>query len=166
MPEVSDGTPVPGNRGLDREEIRRRIRGSFLPYHRTIARRLAAFRRAGRVPAVIGVHSCTPVLGGVARPWQVGVLWNRDGRLALPVLEALRLDPDLVVGDNQPYSGRSGIGYSVAFHAERAGLPHLQFEVRQDLFDTPDKARPWARRLALALRGPLADPNLYRIHRF
>ena len=166
VPEVSDGTPVPGNRGLGREELRRRIRLAFLPYHRTIARRLAAFRREGRVPAVVTVHSCTPVMAGVHRPWQIGVMWNRDGRLALPVLQALRLEPGLSVGENQPYSGRSGVGYTAAFHAERTGLPNVQFEVRQDLIDAPEKALPWARRLAEALRGPLADPTLYRVRRF
>ena len=77
-------------------------------------------------------------------------------------LYALRRDPGLTVGANQPYSGRLHGGYTIPFHAERTRLPHITFEVRQDLVDTPARADDWAARLADVLRAPLADPALYR----
>jgi predicted N-formylglutamate amidohydrolase len=162
IPRVSDGTLVPANRHLDPAERRRRARIGFAPYHREIARQIGRLRRHLAHPAVVSIHSCTEIMGGVFRPWHVGVLWNRDERVARPVLDALAADPALTVGANQPYSGSIHNGYSIPFHAERTGLPHITFEVRQDLIDRQERAEVWARRLAAALRRPLADPCLYR----
>jgi predicted N-formylglutamate amidohydrolase len=162
IPRISDGTLVPANQQVDAAERRRRARTGFLPYHRAIARQIGGLRRRVAHPALVSVHSCTEIMGGVFRPWHVGILWNRDERLARPVLDALAADPALNVGANQPYSGRIHNGYSVPFHAERAGLPHVTFEVRQDLIEQGERAELWARRLAAALRRPLADPALYR----
>jgi predicted N-formylglutamate amidohydrolase len=161
VPAVSDDCVVPGNQDLDAAELAERVRRHFLPYHRAVARRIGAFRRRGQVPAVISVHSFTPRMNGEDRPWQVGVLWRHDRRLAAPVLERLRARGDLVVGDNQPYSGLGEFGFTVEFHAQRTRLPHVMFEVRQDEIDTPDKAERWADILADALSEPLARPDLY-----
>jgi predicted N-formylglutamate amidohydrolase len=158
---VSDDCVVPGNQGLDAAELRERAGRYFLPYHRAVARRIAAFRRAGRDPAVVSVHSFTPRMNGEDRPWQIGVLWRHDRRIADPVLDHLRARGDLVVGDNQPYSGLGEFGFTVEFHAQRTRLPHVMFEVRQDEIDTPEKAERWADILADALAGPLARPDLY-----
>jgi predicted N-formylglutamate amidohydrolase len=95
----------------------------------------------------------------------VAVLWDTDARLAAPVLDALRRDPALRVGDNEPYSGRFPVGYSIPFHAARARLPHVTFELRQDLIDTRETAQFWAERLAGVLRQPLSDRKLYALHR-
>ncbi len=164
IPAEVDGTVVPGNRDLSPEEVRRRIRRYWLPYHRTVARAIARFRARGIVPVLIAVHSFTPRLnGGAPRPWHVGVLWRDDDRLAAPVLAALRARGDLVVGDNEPYSGRFHFGYTIEFHAQRTGLPHVMFELRQDLVAEPAGADYHARVLAEALRAPLSRPELYRI---
>lgn len=165
MPEVSDGTVVPANRELRPEEVRRRLRLSFIPYHRTIARQIARLRRRVGAPAIVSIHSFTPEMGGFARPWHVGILWTEDERLARPVILGLRRDPMLSVGDNQPYTGWFPVAYSIPFHAGRTGLPHVTFEVRQDLIETPEGAAGWAARLAPVLQAPLADPGLLRIER-
>lgn len=162
IPRVSDGTVIPANQHVDETERHRRFQLSFRPYHRAIARMLARMRRRNRFPAVVSVHSCTDVMGGMWRPWHVGVLWNRDERLAAPVLQQLRQDRGLTVGANQPYSGRIHNGYSVPFHAERNGLPHVSFEVRQDLIGTRERAEAWGDRLAAVLGAPLADPAVYQ----
>ena len=163
IPRVSDGTVIPANQHVSADERRRRYRLSFLPYHRTIARLLAGLRRSRvRHPAIVSVHTCTDVMGGLWRPWHVGVLFNHDQRLARPVLDGLRRDRALSVGANQPYSGRIHNGYSVPFHAERNRLPHVTFEVRQDLLRTDEQTRSWGDRLAEALAPPVADDTLYR----
>jgi predicted N-formylglutamate amidohydrolase len=92
-------------------------------------------------------------------------LWDMDARLAAPVLDALRRDPALYVGDNEPYSGRFPVGYSIPFHAARPRLPHVTFELRQDLIATREAAERWAERLAGVLREPLSDRKLYALNR-
>lgn len=159
IPERSDGTVVPGNRGLAAAERRRRARAYLLPWHRAIARRIGACRRAGIVPVILALHSFTPRLEGRQRPWQVGVLWRDDDRLAAPMLAALRARGDLVVGDNEPYSGALAFGYTVEFHAQRSRLPHLMLELRQDEIGSPEGALAWAELLAAALGPLLAEPR-------
>ena len=165
IPAVSDGTLVPGNQDLGPEQVRSRLRRFFIPYHRAVARQIARLRRRHGVPAIVSVHSFTPRLADTWRPWDVAVLWDADARLAAPVRDALRRDPALRVGDNEPYSGRFPMGYSIPFHAARPRLPHVTFEVRQDLIDTREKAEEWAERLAGVLRQPLSDRKLYALHR-
>jgi predicted N-formylglutamate amidohydrolase len=161
VPTMSDGTSIPGNHGVDAEEVKRRLRLSFVPYHRAVAREIARLRWRVGVPAIVSIHSFTAVLNRMWRPWQIAVLWDKDPRLAQLVLAGLRRDPALAVGDNEPYSGRYPVPYSIPFHAERRRLPHVTFELRQDLIETPGGAAAWAARLAEALRGPLADPLTY-----
>jgi predicted N-formylglutamate amidohydrolase len=160
--QVSDGVDVPGNRGLDTVARRLRADSCFWPYQRAIASAIASAKAAGRLPVLISMHSFTPVIQGFERPWQVGILYNRDARVAERLLRALTCDPLLTVGDNEPYSGRNGHGYGVCVHGEQTGLPHGLIELRQDLIDTHHGAEAWAGRLAPILAGIIADPNLRR----
>lgn len=162
IPTVSGGIEVPGNRATDEAEADRRARRWFWPYHTCIGTQIGHLWRHGTPPVVIGLHSFTPhMLGEEPRPWHIGVLWNRDPRLARPVLAGLRARPDLIVGDNQPYSGRE-INYTLDTHAGAAGLPNLSFEIRQDLLAGPGAPDAWAALLAETLAPVLADPDLYR----
>lgn len=162
IPAVADGTFVPGNQDLSAEEKRRRMRLSFVPYHRAISRQIARLRRRVGVPAIIAMHSFTPAMQKQWRPWEAGVLFSADDRLAQPVLERLREDSSLCIGANQPYSGEHPDSYSLQFHALRTGLPNVAFEVRQDLIATKSDAEAWADRLCKALQPSLSDPKLYR----
>lgn len=163
--KISDGAVVPGNRHVDAEEAARRTDAVFWPYHDAIAGARARFAARGVVPALVSVHSFTPVLGGIERPWHAGVLWDRDPRLAAPLLEALRAERALVVGDNEPYSGRLNYGYSIETHGAEAGLPQVLIEVRQDLVDTRHGAEAWCERLAAILERLLADAGGFEIAR-
>ena len=163
IPATSDGVAVPGNRELTPAARAERRRACFAPYHDAIAARLEAMLAAGRVPALLSIHSFTPVMAGVARPWHVGILWDKDPRLPVPLLAALGADPALVVGDNQPYSAREPAGYTVRHHAVARGLPHVAIELRQDLIATAEGAAGWAERLAAALAPILARPEIYRL---
>lgn len=160
---VSDGIAIPANLELGPDERDRRARAIFEPYHAAIRSRLDAFQQRGIAPALIAVHSCTPVFDSVVRPWHVGVLWDRDARLAAPLLERLRARRGVEVGDNEPYSGRHSYDFTVDHHGEARGLPCVGIEVRQDLIDTDAGAREWAGVLADALGDILADPELYRV---
>jgi predicted N-formylglutamate amidohydrolase len=150
-PEVSDGTPVPGNKALAAADIEARAAACFWPYHREVDRQLDRMSAHGRKVALLVMHSFTPRMNGFDRPWHVGVLWNDDARLPGPLLAELRRDGGLVVGDNEPYSAREPYEYTLNAHARTRGLPHCSLEVRQDLIATPDEARAWAQRLAPAI---------------
>jgi predicted N-formylglutamate amidohydrolase len=163
MPEVSDGVAVPGNRGLPEAARRARHDEIFVPYHAAIADWLDTRLARDVVPAVLSIHSFTPAMAGKARPWHVGILWDADPRIPVPLLAALRADPALVVGDNEPYSAREPPGYTVERHAVARGLPHVAIELRQDLIADAAGADAWAGRLAAALAPILARRGIFRI---
>ena len=102
---------------------------------------------------------------GAGRPWEVGILWNRDPRLALGLIEWLRRDPNLTVGDNEPYSGKL-LGHSMDEHGGRNGYANAVIEVRQDLVDTPEKAGHWGALMAQALDHVGRDPGLYDVRHY
>jgi predicted N-formylglutamate amidohydrolase len=156
MPAVSDGTPIAANASLAPADRQARLDALYHPYHRAIAQRLDRFAAAGIRPVFLSVHSCTPEMNGRFRPWHIGVCWAEDRRLAGPVMAALARDPEIVVGDNQPYSLDPREDYSVPVHAIARGLPHLQVEIRQDLIAAEAGARHWAEVLLAALRPALA----------
>jgi predicted N-formylglutamate amidohydrolase len=155
-PEVSDGTPVPANRGLTQQQVDARAAACFWPYHRAVDAQLDRMTAGGRGIALLVMHSFTPEMNGFKRPWHVGVLWNDDPRLPQPLLAELRRDPALVVGDNEPYSAREPYEYTLTAHAQPRALPHCSLEVRQDLIATPETARAWGRRLAPAIGAAVA----------
>lgn len=155
IPEVSDGTRVPANVGLAPADAEARAEACFWPYHREVDRQLDRMTAGGRTVAMMVVHSFTPVMAGFQRPWHVGVLWNDDPRLPVPLLAELRRDPSLVVGDNEPYSARASYEYTLTAHARARRLPHCSIEIRQDLMATSPEARAWGRRLAPALSAAM-----------
>ena len=152
-----DGTIIPANRHLDETEIARRLTHLYRPYHDAYAR-LAA-RRPDTV--VCAIHSFTPRLRGRhPRPWQIGVLHShRDSRLALPLIDRLRAEPDLTVGDNEPYSGHLD-GDAIDRHALAHGRPNVLIEVRNDLIADEAAQTAWAKRLAPILSEVLAASGL------
>ncbi len=162
----SDAVPVPGNRALTPAQREARARAIFWPYHRAVDQVLGEIQSGRGVPALIAVHSFTPKMHGSFRPWHCGILWDRDPRLAVPLMDALRREPDLVVGDNQPYSGRHPADYTVDVHAENRGWPHVCIEIRQDLIASTKGVAEWTERLERALSPLLADGALYREQRF
>ncbi|MDQ2101802.1 N-formylglutamate amidohydrolase [Azospirillum isscasi] len=166
IPVVSDDVVIPGNRALDAAEVQRRVEAIFTPYQSAIAAEVARHRGRGQVPAIVSIHSFTPVMRGVVRPWHVGILWDRDPRIPLPMIERLRADGRWCVGDNEPYSGRTTLGGTVETHATPAGLPNVLVEVRQDLIATPEGAGLWATVLGDALEPILADPALHQVKLF
>jgi predicted N-formylglutamate amidohydrolase len=162
FPAISAGIAIPGNRDLSEDERERRAERFWRPYHRAIDTRLKTFADAGVTPAFISIHTCTPVYDRVVRPWHIGVLWDKDPRLAVPLMEALSDWGDIHVGDNEPYSGRHPFDFTVDNHAEAAGLPCVAVELRQNLVDDEAGADYWAGMLARSLAPALAREDLYR----
>jgi predicted N-formylglutamate amidohydrolase len=155
----SDGWVIPGNQQLTAAARRARLATIFDPYHECIAAMLAGFRMRGTVPLLIAVHSFSPIIGGQQRPWHAGVLWNHDAANAQRLLAGLRDQPGLVVGDNEPYSGKHPGNYTIDHHANENGLPHVCIEVRQDLLGSPAGLERWVRLLARVISGIVDDPS-------
>lgn len=152
---LSDGAIIPGNRHIDPAGVAERVARYYAPYDAAIDIAVEAALSAGHPPAIVSLHSFTPIWKGAARPWHVGVLWDRDGAFSKLLIAALQQEPGLVVGDNEPYSG--GLpGDTIDRHAARRGLHDTLIEVRQDLIASDATARDWGTRLARLLPGCLA----------
>jgi len=160
--QLSDGCIVPGNRAPGAREIANRIALYHAPYHRAVADALARARMEGFVPAIVSIHSFTPVWKGETRPWEVGILWDRDGRLATPLLKALS-QAGFAVGDNQPYSGALE-NDCLYVHGTMNGLPHALIEIRQDLVATAEAASAFARRMKPVIAQALSAMGAPAIH--
>ncbi len=151
IPEVSDGTVIPGNAGLSETDKAERVELYFRPYHDAIEAVLAEREARGALSILISIHSMNPTLGGESRPWQIAVSSYRDRSLADALLAALRELGDIKVGDNEPYDLDPRVDYSVPYHAMRRGLAHLQMEFRNDLIADERGQVEWARRFRDAL---------------
>lgn len=153
---ISDSTRIPANQELSAEDIAMRESEIFWPYQKGIGKQLEAMQKNGHFPTVIAMHSFTPKHGDYPspRPWHVGVLFNRDERLARALISFFEQEDDLNVGINQPYAVEDNVDYAIPVHCERTGLLHVELEIRQDLIESPEGQRAWAERLARLL--PLA----------
>ena len=162
---LSDGAVVPGNSHVDPVERERRIRLFHAPYHAAIDAEIDRILAAGIVPILVSIHSFTPVWRGWKRPWEVGILWDRDPRIALPLVEALAADPALTVGDNEPYSGAL-LNDALYRHGTRRGIAHALIEIRQDLIGDDHGAAEWAGRLASILSDLNRLEGVHEIRHF
>lgn len=150
----SEATEIPGNASLSGAERSRREQLIFTPYHATIEAHLRDRARLARKTCIVAIHSFTPTFLGNARPWHVGVLFDRARDLAQRTLARLQAeDPSLIVGENVPYSVSVEDDYGLLVHGDFAGHPAILIEIRQDLISTPPDAARWAERLASVLEA-------------
>lgn len=152
IPPISEATTIPGNQDLTQQAAFERQQRIFVPYHRAIAEALERRTQAQRPTILVSLHSFTPIYAGVARPWHIGTLYNRDARLPKLMLRELRAESALVVGDNQPYAVSDVTDYTIPVHGERRGLINTGIEIRQDLITEESGQREWAERLVRVLR--------------
>lgn len=151
IPEISELTRIPGNLGLLEAERAARRDEIFVPYHDRIVAELDRRAEAGRETILVAMHSFTPVFKGTARPWHVGVLYNRNATFARIMLELFEAEGDLVVGDNEPYHVSDATDFGIPVHGEKRGIDHVELEIRQDLIADARGQAAWARRLARLL---------------
>ena len=161
FPPISDGILIPGNIALTDAARVERARALHGPYHAEIDRVIDCACTPASAPAFVAVHSFTRRFNGSRRPWDVGVLWDKDPRLAVPLLAALRAVPGIRVGDNEPYSGRHPADYSIDHHAEPRGIAHVGIEICQDLVRDRDGQKRLAGILGDALAVVLKDPRVF-----
>ena len=159
--QLYDGTIVPANYPMSAAERERRLERYYRPYHDAVGALVASVAQAsGAAPFIVSVHSFTPSMQSRRRPWEIGILWDSDPRAVEPMLEALRADPALTVGDNEPYDGALR-GDTMFKHAIVEGYAHLLIEIRQDLIADQAGADVWADRLAPILDAIDARPDIH-----
>ena len=142
--KLYDGTIIPGNRHADDTDLQQRLNCCYRPYHTALAE--LAGRRSDTV--IVSIHSFTRQLNGhPPRPWQIGLLYASDTRLARPLMARLDQENDLCVGENQPYGGHLP-GDAIARHAIAYERPNILIELRNDLIKDPTDQTAWAERLA------------------
>ena len=147
IPRLSESTAIPGNEGLARGATDARRQAIFEPYHRRIGEAIDRRLVAGMPTVLVSLHSFTPVYAGIARPWHIGTLYQRDTNLPPLLLKYLRAEGDLVVGDNEPYAVSDDTDYTIPVHGEARGLINTGIEIRQDLISDPAGETAWADRL-------------------
>lgn len=158
IPEISDETPVPGNTGLDGIARAQRYDEIHRPLHNTVSNMLDARAAAGRPSALVTIHSFTPVFAGQVRPMSVGILYNRDARLAQALYETLKqVAPGDMIALNAPYKVDDASDYAIPVHGEQRGIPHVLIELRNDLIVEDAGQQVWAGRLADALTSALRN---------
>jgi len=160
IPEESDGTLIPGNRGLSPSEKKRREDTIHVPFHDCITAELDCKERAGKLKALLTIHSFTPEIMGVKRPWHVGVIYNQGGHLAQSLLDLLGLEEGLTVGDNKPFRMTGENVHTIPFHGEGRGIAAVEIEIRQDLIADPSGQLQWASLLGKVLGQALEGLSL------
>lgn len=150
IPKTSDGVLIPGNNALTESQRQARITQLYHPFHDQVAGAVKDACDQGATPLVIGVHSFTPSLDGKDRPFDVGLLWNNDPRLAQALIGLFERETDFTIGDNQPYSGKD-LYHTMQVHGADHGLPQTTLEVRNNHLLTSDHVMAWARLLAVML---------------
>jgi len=158
---ISDGAIIPGNHPITNSEWEHRLNSFHRPYHQAVDLTIVkTAEKSGKTPLVLSLHSFTPAWKGIPRPWHASVLWDSDHRAVQPLLDMLRADPNLFIGDNEPYDGalKNDTMYR---HCMRPGIPHALLEVRQDLIGDDRGMDEWAERLAPIFAKMNADPALH-----
>jgi len=154
----SEGRPVPANHNLSPAQRAERIQRVHAPYHDAIDACLRRRLAAGVAPALIAIHSFTPVYLGKSRPWEIGIVFGEDRRLADDFIRGLQADPALTVGINQPYAPADQVYYTVQRHAGPRGLPAVMIEIRNDEIGDEGGQHQWANSLGKILVA--AEPRL------
>jgi predicted N-formylglutamate amidohydrolase len=148
----SEETVVPGNRDLPASERKRRVAEIYEPFHAAVDDLLRQRAARGQPGALAGVHTFTPRLNGVARPWDCGLIFADDRRMGDAMVRALQRESGLLIGVNEPYAPSDRVYHTMDRHGSAHGLPTVMIEIRNDLVVGADEQRAWAERLAGALR--------------
>lgn len=148
MPEMSELTAIPGNKGLGAEAKLQRLREIYWPFHQAVADLLDERTCAGKKSILVSVHSFTRVYKGKERSVELGILYDRDGGIASKLIKAF---PNVDVRLNEPYGPKDGVLHTINMHAAPRGLKSVMLEIRNDLIANERGQYEWAQRLSLPL---------------
>lgn len=153
IPSMSERTAIPGNLDVPAGERLSRIARYHTPFHDAIEALLDERLAAGRETILVTIHSFTPFYRDAWRPWPIGLIHGVDAGFTAALQAALLAeDPDLKVGWNEPYSGLSGVTFTLEHHGDGHGLASSMIELRHDEILEPAGVAFWAERLARTLQ--------------
>lgn len=143
IPAQSEVIEVPGNLDLSDAARAARVAEVYAPFRACLQQTLAGFKAK---PALVTIHSFTPVFFGQPREVELGLLHDSDDRLARALLAVA---PEGVVTRlNAPYSVTDGVTHTLRDHAIPAGLQNVMIEVRNDLIRDAAGVQRFAEMLA------------------
>ena len=151
IPVRSEATDIPGNRALPPHERALRERRIFAPFQAQVAAHMAARASRSLPTLLVSIHSFTPVLNGVERPWHAGVLFGQAEAFGRRLIGRLSTDPSLRIGENQPYSVSRDEDFALLVHGDDRGVPAVLIEIRNDGIADEGSVAAWADRIAAAL---------------
>jgi predicted N-formylglutamate amidohydrolase len=155
--------PVPGNVNMKDDEKNLRVNEIYIPYHVALEKLIRSYTDKGIIPAIISIHSFTPMFYKQKRPWELGLLWVQDQRLPEPIINYFR-NLGYVVGDNEPYDARILRGTTINHHADANGLPNALFEIRNDLVRSEEACVKWGEMIAACMNEILDDESIHSIY--
>lgn len=156
MAARSEHYEIPGNAALPEAERLRRTEAIYLPFHAALRAEIARRLARGQTPALVTIHSFTPLWFGQPRAVQFGVIHDADPALAYAVLAEAKARTGLDCRLNDPYSAADGVTHTLRLHATPYGLANVMLEIRNDLIADPAAERAMADRLAPVLSAALA----------
>ncbi len=148
MPVLSEATHIPGNEKLTVVERLQRINEIYRPLHAEICRILDVRAAEGKPSNLVTIHSFTPVYMGKQRILDLGILHDRDTRLADKLLKSF---PKIDVRRNEPYGPQDGVCHTLNLHASPRGIPYAMIEIRNDLIANERGQDEWAQRLSVPI---------------
>ena len=157
IPLTSEGTPIPGNEGLTRQQRDERVERFYRPFHAAIERTIEERSSRELDTVLVTIHSFTPVYHGVERHLHIGILHDTDSRLADLLLRIMGSEEDIVVRRNEPYGPEDGVTHTLRLHALPRGLLNVMIEIRNDLIAEEARQEAWAHRLAGSLTEALSQ---------
>jgi predicted N-formylglutamate amidohydrolase len=149
IPEISETTAIPGNKDLGAEQKLQRVRGIYWPFHHGLSDFLDRRAVEGRKTAIVTIHSFTRIYKGKERGVELGLLHDRDAKMALQLLKAFA---NVKAALNEPYGPKDGVMHTTALHADARGLPSVMIEIRNDLIASTRGQEEWAQRLSVPLK--------------
>jgi predicted N-formylglutamate amidohydrolase len=164
--QIYDGSVIRANYPLSADERARRLANYYWPFRDAVHDCAAKCEaEASAACFIVSVHSFTPAMGSMARPWHIGLLWDKDDRATTRLAKLLSEDADLCVGDNEPYDGALK-GDTMHEEGTKPGRAHVLIEIRQDLIASTSGQLEWAQRLAPMLAQINADPEMHAFQQF
>lgn len=156
MPAQSEEWIIPGNAGLTEKERQSRAQRFYMPFHQAVTQLFDRFCSLDVAPALVTVHTFTPIYYGVARDVEVGILHDSDTRLADALLSRLIAGSmGRVIRRNEPYGPQHGVTHTLRVHALPRGLLNVMIEIRNDLVVTTAQQEAMGTWLAAALGDAL-----------
>lgn len=156
MPALSETTRIAANENLTSEARFQRIRSIYRPFHDAVSQLLDRRAAQGAASLLVTMHSFTPTYKGKRRHLDLGVLHDRDARLADLVLGLCARLKDVVVKRNEPYGPEDGVCHTLNLHGGARGLYHVMLEIRNDLISHEAGQAQWTAWLATILEQAVA----------